>query len=85
LGWNKCGEGRKTGGCAKSAAGAVAERFKGFAVRSINVWKVGNICKGEVTAEITRLVWLQDKMWIVCDGREGGTGDKGVDTREWRS
>ena len=58
MGRNKCGQGRKTGGRAKGAAGAVAERFKGFAVRGVNVWEVGNICKREVTAEIMKLVWL---------------------------
>ena len=74
MGRNKCGQGRKTGGRAEGAAGAVAERFKGFAVRGINVWEVGNICKREVTAKIIGLVWLQGKMWFMYDRREGGTG-----------
>ena len=53
-------------------------------MRGINVWEVGNICKREVTAKIMRLVWLQDKMWIVVIEEKEALVDKGVGIRGGR-
>ena len=51
----------------------------------INVWELRDICKREVAATIMRLVWLQDKMWIVVIGEKEALVDKGVDTEGGRS